>query len=181
MQVITDIERTLHSDDVATLALDHLSDHVVDQTVLVPDTGGLEVLLVLVVVDVLEDVLELAVVSLQDGVLGAHVQRQLLVKRELHGSVCETGDGLGGVVLGLSDTSASGEVVDLDGLGLAALGCEDHLESALAFNDTVLGTVLVTERVTTDDDGLLPAGYETGNAGNDNGCAEDGSSTVRTN
>lgn len=145
---------------------------------LVPDTGSLEVLLVLVVVDLLEDVLELAVVGLQDGVLGAHVQRQLLVKRELHGSVCETGDGLGGVVLGLGDTTACGEVVDLDGLGLAALGGEDHLESALALNDTVLGAVLVAERVTADDDGLLPAGYETGDAGNDNGRAENGSTTA---
>ena len=171
---------TLHGDDVATLALDHLGDHVVDQTVLVPDSSGVEVLLVCALVDLLESVLELAVVGLQDGVLGAHVQRQLLVERELHGSVCEAGDGLGGVVLGLGDTSASGEVVDLDGLRLAALGGEDHLEGALAVNDTVLGAVLVTEGVATDDNGLLPAGHETGYTGNDDGSAEDGSTTAYT-
>jgi hypothetical protein len=78
----------------------------------------------------------------------------------------------------LGDTSLSGEVVDLDDLGLAALGCEDHLEGTLAWNDAVLGTILVTESMTADDDGLFPAGYETGNTGNDNGCAEDGSSPV---
>ena len=175
------MERTLHSDDVAALTLDHLGDHIVNQTVLVPDAGSLEVLLVLLFVDLLESVLEFAVVGLQDGVLGAHVQWQLLVQSELHGSMCETGDGLGGVVLGLGDTSASGEVVDLDGLGLTALGGEDHLESALALNDAVLGAVLVTERVTADDDGLLPAGYKTGDAGNDDRRAEDSSSAGNMN
>jgi hypothetical protein len=29
-----------------------------------------------------------------------------------------------------------------------------------------------------DDDGLLPAGHETGNARDDDGCAEDGASSV---
>ena len=171
------VKHTLHGDDVSTLALNHLSDHIVDQTVFVPDTGSLKVLLVLAVVDLLENVLELAVVGLQDGVLGAHVQRQLLIKRKLHGGVCKAGDGLGGVVLCLSDTTASGEVEDLDGLGLTTLGSEDHLESALPLDNTVLGAILVTESVTTDNDRLLPAGYKTGNARNDNGRTENGSST----
>lgn len=151
--------RTLHGDDVATLALDHLGDHVVDQTVLVPDTSSIKVLLVLCLVDLLEDVLELSVVCLQDGVLGAHVQGQLLVERHLEGGMGESGNGLGGVVLGLCDTTLGGEVVDLDDLWLAALGSEDHLEGALAGDDAVLGTILVAESVAADDDGLFPARY----------------------
>jgi len=67
--------RTLQGHNVATLALDHLGDHVVNQAVLVPDVGGLKVLLVLAFVDFLEDILELSVVCLENGVLGAHVQR----------------------------------------------------------------------------------------------------------
>lgn len=169
--------RTLHGNDVATLALDHLGDHVVNQAVLVPDLGGLEVLLVLAVVDGLEDILELSVVCLENGVLGAHVQRQLPVKRHLEGGVCKTGDGLGGVVLGLRDTTLCWEVVDLDNFRLAALGCVDHLKCAFAGDDAVLRTVLVAESVTADDDGLLPAGYETRDAGDDNGRAENGSSS----
>ena len=169
--------RTLHGDNVATLALDHLGDHVVNEAVLVPDLGSLKLLLVLVVVDGLEDVLELAVVCLENGVIGAHVQRQLLVQRHLEGGVCEAGDGFGGVVLGLRDTALRWEVVDLDDLRLAALGCEDHLECALAGDNAVLRTVLVAESVAADDDGLLPAGYETGDGGDDDGRAENGSSS----
>jgi hypothetical protein len=126
--------------------------------VLVPDLGGLELLLVLAVVDGLEDILELAVVCLEDGVLGAHVEWQLLVQRHLEGSVCEAGNGVGGVVLGLRNAALSWEVVDLDDLRLAALGCVDHLECAFAGDNAVLCTVLVAESVTADDDGLLPAG-----------------------
>lgn len=167
---------TLHGDDVATVTLDHLGDHIVNQAVLVPDASSLKVLLVLGVVDLLEDVLELSVICLQDGVLGAHVERQLLVERKLERRVRKALDRLGCVVLGLSNTSLRRVVVDLDDLGLAALGCEDHLERALTLNDAVLCAVLVTERVTANDDGLLPAGYEAGDSGDDNGRAEDGSS-----
>ncbi|KAH0281690.1 putative isocitrate dehydrogenase, partial [Aureobasidium melanogenum] len=163
--------------DVATLALDHLGDHVVNQTVLVPDAGLLKVGLVLLVVDLLEDVLESSVVLLQNGVLCAHVQRQLLVNGELETGVCETRNTLVSVVLGLSDTTdvVLLEVEDLNLLGLTALGGEDHLEGTLALDDMVLGAVLVTESVTTNDDGLLPAGYETGNARDNDGLTEDGS------
>jgi len=49
--------------------------HVVDEAVLVPDAELLKLGLVLRVIDLLEDVLPLAVVALQDGVLGRQVLR----------------------------------------------------------------------------------------------------------
>jgi len=168
---------TLQGHDVATLTLDHLGDHVVDQTVLVPDAVLLKVGLVLSLVDLLENVLESSVILLEDGVLCAHVQRELLVDGELETGVCETSNALGSVVLGLSDTTLVVllEVEDLNLLGLTTLGGEDHLEGALTLDDEVLCAVLITESVTADDDGLLPAGHETGNARNDDGLTEDGS------
>ena len=45
-------------------------------------------------IDLLEDVLEAAVVSLQDSVLGAHVQRPFLFQSVLHTTVSEPFDGL---------------------------------------------------------------------------------------
>jgi hypothetical protein len=173
-----DQRRTLHGNNVATLTLDHLRDHVVNQTVLVPDLGRLKFLPVLCLVNLLEDVLEPSVIGLQDGVLGAHVQRQLLVERKFKRRVCKAANRLGGVVLGLGDTALGGEVVDLDDLGLAALGSEDHLQCALAVDDTILGAVLVAECVAADDDRLLPAGDEAGNGGDNDGGTEDGSSAV---
>lgn len=44
--------------------------------------------------DFLEDVFETAIVGLQDGILGAHVQRPLLLDGVLEAAVSETSDGL---------------------------------------------------------------------------------------
>lgn len=165
---------TLEGHNVATRALDHLSNHVVNQTVLVPDALGLKLGLVLGVVQLLEDILEAAIVLLENGVLGAHVQRQLLVQGQLERGVRKARDGFVGVVLGLGNAAAVLELEDLNLLGLAALGGVDHGQLAGARRNEVLGAVLVAKGVTANDDGLLPAGDEAGDAVDDNGLAEDG-------
>jgi len=170
--------RTLQGHDEATLALDHLSDHVVNQTVLVPDLLGLEVLGVLLLVDLLEDVLEATIVLLQDGVLGAHVQGKTLQESHLERGVGEATDGVISVVLALSDTTTL-EVEDLDALGLTTLGGVDQLELAGAGDDAVRGTVLVTEGVTANDDGLVPARHQARDGGDDDGLTEDGTTTIK--
>ena len=172
--------RTLHGNEHAAVRLDHLRDHVVDETVLVPKALGLKLLPVGGLVDFLEDALEVSVVLLQDGVLGRHVHGQLEVERVLEGGMREARDALGGVVLCLRDAALVlvGELEDLDGFGLAALGCEDHLELAGAFDHLVLGAVLVTESVTADDNGLLPAGHQARHLGDDDGFSEDGAAEV---
>lgn len=150
-----------------------MGDHVVDETVLVPDALGVKLLLVVLLEDLLEDVLEAAIVLLKDGVFGAHVEGQTLEKGDLEAGVGEAADGLIGVVLSLGNTTAR-VVEDLDGLGLTTLGGVDQLELTGARDDPVGGTVLVTEGVTADNDGLGPARDETGDGGNDDGLTEDG-------
>lgn len=168
---------TLQSHNESTTALDHLGDHVIDETVLVPNALGLKVLLVLLLVDLLEDVLEAAIILLQDGVLGAHVQRETLRESHLERGVSEASDGFIGVVLGLRDTTA-GEVEDLDGLGLTASGGVDELEGSRSRDHTVCSTVLVTEGVTTNDNGLGPSRHKARNARDDNGFTEDRSTAA---
>lgn len=170
-------ELTLQGHNEPTLALDHLSNHVVNETMLVPDALGVKLLLVGRLVDLLEDILEAAIVLLQNGVLGAHVQRQTLHQGHLEAGVSEATDGIIGVVLGLGNTAA-GEVIDLDGLRLTVLRGVDELELTGPRNDNVGSTVLVTEGVTTNDDGLVPAGDETRNTGNDNWFTEDRSTST---
>lgn len=115
--------------DETAVGLHGLGHHVVDQTVLVPDSLGLELSLVfpgttaaagtcryslppsnwvhadvkesgrlVSLVDVLEDVLEAAVVLLEDGVLGAEVQRPAFDQGHLEGAVRKVLDGLVRVV-----------------------------------------------------------------------------------
>lgn len=87
----------------------------------------------------------------------------------------ETTDGLLGVVHGHGDTTILLVVKDLDLLsGTAVAGSEDKLKLAGTGDNVVLRTVLVTVGVTTNNNGLLPASNETGNARDDNRLTEDG-------
>jgi hypothetical protein len=56
--------------DVASFALDHLSNHIVYQSMLIPKFLALEVGSIGFLVNFFEDILETAVVLLQDSVLG---------------------------------------------------------------------------------------------------------------
>lgn len=141
---------------------------------LIPYLLGLEILLIRALEDFLEDVLESAIVRLQDGVLGAHVQRQLLLECQFETRVREASNRLVGVVLRLRHASGAVEFVDGCALLFAVLGCEDHLELTTSRrNHAVLGSILISKGVTADNDGVLPAGHEARDAGNDNGFAWD--------
>lgn len=64
----------LASPDETTIRLDHVGDHIVNKSMFIPDTGLGVFFLVILFVDFLEDILESTVISLQDSVLGGHVE-----------------------------------------------------------------------------------------------------------
>ena len=167
---------TLQGHDESSLALDHLSNHVVNQTVLVPDALGVKVLLVVLLENLLEEVLEAAIILLENGVLGAHVQRQLLHESHLEAGVRKATDRVIRVVLRQGNTT-SGEVVDRDCLRLATLGRVSQLQLPGAGDNSVCSPVLVTKGMTTNDNRLVPAGHQTGNAGDDDGFTENSAAT----
>lgn len=75
-----------------------MSDHIIDQSVLIPDTGGLELSLILLLVDLGEDILEATIVRLENGVLRRHVEWELALQCILERRVSEVNDRLIGVV-----------------------------------------------------------------------------------
>ena len=164
----------LHGDDHTAFGFDHLSHHVVDQSVFVPDLLLLELLAVFLLVDLLEDVLEPAVVLFEDGVLRRHVQRHAAVDGEFEAGVGEARYRVVGVVLHLGDAAAVFEFVDWDMGRRAALRCEDEFESAFLPDDDVLGAILVAEGVTTYYDWVDPAWDQSWDARDDDGLAKDG-------
>jgi hypothetical protein len=164
---------TLQGHYITPRALHHLRNHVVYESMLVPDLLSLKLLHIRRLINLLEDVLEAAIVLLQDGVLGAHVQWQRLAQCQLETRVCESLDGLIGVVLSLGHAASLLELENLDLLWLAAIRCEDHLERPIALNHQVLCTVLVSESVTADNDRFLPSWHKSGYSRDDNGFAED--------
>ena len=154
----------LESNDKATLGLQHLRHHVINQSVLVGDACFLEVSLVRGFVDLLENVFELAVVLLQDGVLCGEEQRSLSAKGHLERGVGKTSDGVLGVVHGQGHARAL-VVVHLAGDLLAArvFRGEGNLKGACLGDDKVGGLVLVGVGVSADDDGLFPAWHQSRN------------------
>ena len=168
---------TLHSDNEATLALDHLGNHVVNQAVFIPNTLGFKILLVIRLIDGLEDILEPAIVLLQDGVLGAHVQWEILQERHLEAGVREAADRVVSVVLGLRYTAAMFKIENLELLRLSILVCVYNLKPSRARNHLVGRAVLVTKGMSADDDWFLPARDEPRNAVNDDWLTEHRSTT----
>ena len=75
--------------NVSSFSLDDLGDHVVNQSVFVPQFLSFELFLVGGFVDALEDVLESTVIFLQDGVFGGHVERVVSLDGVLEAGVGE--------------------------------------------------------------------------------------------
>mmetsp|Transcript_58958 Transcript_58958/g.81813 ORF Transcript_58958/g.81813 Transcript_58958/m.81813 type:complete len:351 (-) Transcript_58958:3-1055(-) len=168
----------LASPDEATIRLEHISNHIIDKSVLIPETLSLVLLLVVRLVDGGKGVLESAVILLQDGVLGGHVQGVVSVKGILEASMSEFLDGI--VMVVHTNTNTTARVVeDLEGLLVrAVLRGEDHLEFTGSVNDEIGGLVLITESVSANNDGLLPAGDVSRDLVDDDGLSEDGAAEV---
>ena len=79
--------------DVSSLALDDLGDHIVDESVLIPEFLLLELDLVGALVEGLEDILEATVVFLKNGVFSGHVEGVVAAKGVFEASVGEGFDG----------------------------------------------------------------------------------------
>lgn len=124
---------------------------------LIPNLLRLKLLLIVLLVNILENVLESTIILLQDRILSAHIQWKRLAQSKLKTGMREALNRFIGIVLRLRNSTPILELENLDFFWLAALGCEDHLECAIALNYQILCAVLVSECVTADDDGLLPS------------------------
>ena len=158
--------------DIAARPLQRRRDHVVDQAMFVGEVLGFEVLLEFGVVDFLEDVLEAAVVDLEDGVLGRQVHRIAARQAVVHRSACKVADGIVQVVHAHRDACGG----SLENLALdhrAVLADELHRQHALAGELDVGSAVLVAEGVAANDDRLGPAGNQTRHVLADDRFAED--------
>lgn len=164
----------LASPDEATVGLHAVGNHIIDEAVLVPDTGSLILSLVVLLVDGGEDVLEATVVTLEDGVLGGQVQGPLLLESILEARVGKVADGLVSVVHAHNDTTRLLEVEDLVALLLTRGISVGHGNLTRARDNEISGAVLVTVSVTADDDGLGPAGDKARDVLAEDGLTENG-------
>lgn len=158
----------------AAVSLDDLSDHIINESVLVVNTLGLEGGLVLLLVHLHKDILEETVVLLEDGVLGRELKGISAVESVLEAGASEGLDRLCSVVHA-HEAAGTLEVVgsSLEALG-AIFGDPLHDELSWPVDDGVGAHVLVTVGMAADDDGLGPSGNEAGHVGADDGLTENG-------
>jgi hypothetical protein len=145
--------------------------------VLVPDLQLLKLFFVGAFVDFFKNIFEAAIVLLEDGVFGAQVQGIFASDSILERRVGEFVDGIVGVVHAEHDTGALKLVHFHLGGGRAVTGGEGHVESAGDFGAEVCGAILVTKGVSADDDGLSPSGNAARDVLDDDGFAENDTTT----
>ena len=144
---------------------------------LVPDLQLLKLFFVGAFVDFFKNIFEAAIILLEDGVFGAQVQGIFASDSILERRMGEFVDGLVGVVHAEHDTGALKLVHFHLGGGRAVTGGEGHVESAGDFGAEVCGAILVTKGVSADDDGLSPSGNAARDVLDDDGFAENDTTT----
>jgi len=140
----------LASPHETTFGFHHICNHIVNESVLIPDTSLSEFSLVLFFIDYLEDILEVSIVSLKDGVLCREVERNLTINSVFEARVSELFNGLISVVHAHADTTTNGIVENFHDLLLATiLRSEDNLESTSFLDLEISSSVLITESVSS--------------------------------
>jgi len=144
----------------ASLALEHLSDEIIDESVLVVNASGDEFFLVVSLIDILKDFHEEAVIFLQDRVFSGEFEGHATVEGVSHAGACKGFDRF--VCVEHANVAASVfKVHDLLRNDITAIiGSECDVDFASFGHDVVLAPVLVTESVSSDNDRLGPAGYK---------------------
>ena len=157
--------------DEATATLDSLGNNIINKTMLVVEASSLHGIKVLLAVEALESVNEESIVLLKDGVLGGKFKGEASVEGVAEASVGEVLDRLVSVEHAHVDASVDVSNVLRDGIG-TTLGSESDVDAAGLGHNVVLAAVLVTESVSTNNNGLNPAWDATRNVGDNNGLAE---------
>ena len=159
--------------DVAPLPLEGRGDHVVDEAVLVRQPLGHKVGLELGVEHLLENILEAAVVGLQDRVFRREIDRETPRQTVAETGPGEVADRVVKVVHRHGDAGRR-ELVDLHLHRFRAVGRREGERELPGTGDLhVGGPVLIAEGMATDDDRLRPAGDEPRDVADDDRLPED--------
>ena len=160
----------------ASVALDGVGDHVINQTMLIPELLLFELCSVSGLVDLLEDVLEATIILLHDRVLGAHVQGVVALQSILERGMSESSNRLISVIHAHQHTRVLKVVGDhFDRFLGLVFWSESDLELSCFRCDKVRGTILITEGMSANDDWLGPSWHESGHVVDNDGLTEDGS------
>lgn len=161
------------SPDVATVRLYGVGNHIVNKAMLVNESLRLKRCLIFALVDFLKYIFEASVVLFQDSVLGAQVERIVAPKCILKAGLCKLGDRRVCVVHAHQHAWLLKFVSFHHNSWLVGiLGLEGNQEIPSLFSYMFCRTVLIAKGVTTNDNGLGPAGHQARNVSDNNRLTE---------
>ncbi len=133
----------------------------------ISDAGLLKFGLEFILIHLLENILKPSVIGFQDRILGRHVERVFFCQRHLERGTGKAVDRLVGIVHRHRDPVTL-EIIYFPTLCFTFFIGKGQPECAFSPDHLIGGTILVSEGMTTDDDGFGPSLYITGNiAAND--------------
>ena len=158
--------------DIAAGPFHRRGHHVVDQPMLVGEAQRRELLLKFRVEDLLEQVLEAAVIGFQNRVLGREIDRKFAAQRIIERRMGEVANGIVEIIHRQRDAGAGeGKHFLLDHRAVLAL--EFDGQPSLAGNLEIRGAIHVAIGVAADHDRRGPSGHETRHVARDDRLAKD--------
>ena len=161
----------LTSPDKASLTADNTSHSIVNQSIEILYAQLGKLLFIVTLVHLLENLAELCVIGLGDGVLGGKPKILLGVDSKLETAMCEAADTLVRVVHALNNTSTI-KVVDFHLLLLSTLALEHEFSHSWLIGTNLHTLVYITISMTGNGDRLLPVLHTWVNAWNGDRCTK---------
>ena len=161
----------LTSPNKATRPLHRSRNHIVDQAVLVCDASCFKLISELFFKYLREQVLKAAVIGLEDCVLSGQVHRPAKLEAVVHRCACKIDDAVIKVVHAHRD-ARGGRVEHFFFDHCAVVAHEFHRQLTWARHQEISRFILVTKRVTANNNRLRPTGHKARNVLTNDWCTE---------
>lgn len=151
------------SPNESSITLYHIGNHIIDESMFIPNTLFFIFTLEFCFINFLKSVFEEPIISFHDCVFGRQVKRHFSVKSILHWAPGESRDRIFGVKHCHGNTSILIQICNLNALNFSTLfilDSERHFSFIRDFE--VLASVLISESVSSNDNGTLPIGNYSG-------------------
>jgi len=141
----------------STARFDSISNHIIDESMLIPESSSIELCFIVSIVNFLEDIFESTIVFLHNSVLGGQVAWVVSDQRIFEAFVGKSSNRFVSIVHSHKNTWAF-KVVNLESLCLGTIfWSENNLEFTWSINNGVSSSVLITESMSSDNDWLGPS------------------------
>jgi len=162
----------------STFWFDSISNHIINKSMLIPESKGIELSFIIFLENLFEDILESTIVFLHNCILGTQIKWELLFNSLFEASVSEIDNRFISVIH--THTNAwSFIVVNFKCLFFTTISWgERHLQFSWPIENCICHSILITKGMSTNDNLLSPSWYIFWNVFNQDWSSENSSSKI---